>query len=83
MSGTYGDLPRDDLATVATTTFLAVRERAPDELVTALLEALYGDPALTKEFGLLARRRAADWRMLDLHPAARRYFDAFGTGSKR
>ncbi len=78
-----GSLSSGGVPTVGTTAFLSTRLRAPAELVTAVLEALYRDgqepgedpidasPAIV---GLIPRHRAAEWQGLAFHPAARRFF---------
>ena len=67
-------VPSQDLPTVATTTFLAVHERASYRLVRELLQTLYEDSDLVEEFDLISRREAAEWRVFDFHPAAKQYF---------
>ncbi|TWT54165.1 Serine/threonine-protein kinase PrkC [Rubripirellula amarantea] len=64
----------DTIATVGTTAFLTVRDDAPADLVTAMLEALYADPPPRSD--LIPRRRAAEWQGLAFHPAARRYYQS-------
>lgn len=65
-------IPQTGIPTVGTTAFLAAREDTPSELVTAMLEALYAEPAPC--IGLIPRRRAAEWQGLAFHRAARRFF---------
>lgn len=65
------DLPATGVQTVGTTAFLVSRHDAPDTMVRAALEALYRPPTLT---GLIPAGRAAEWRGLAFHPAARRYY---------
>jgi TRAP transporter TAXI family solute receptor len=67
-------IPPADLPTVATTTFLAVHERASYRLVRELLRTLYEDSHLVTEFNLIPPREAAEWRVFDFHPAAKQYF---------
>ena len=62
------------ISTVGTTAFLAVRDDAPADMVTALLDALYADPPPRGD--LIPRRMAAEWQGLAFHPAARRYYRA-------
>jgi eukaryotic-like serine/threonine-protein kinase len=76
-SATY---PRCKLAeggvlTVATTAFLASRVDAPDILVEKVLECLF-QPEIVEKYGLLTAERAAHWRGLAWHPAARRFFES-------
>ncbi|TWU58231.1 serine/threonine-protein kinase [Rubripirellula reticaptiva] len=66
------ELPPGGIPTVGTTAFLAARDDTPGELVTAMLEALYENPAPC--IGLIPRRRAAEWQGLAFHPAARKYY---------
>ncbi len=66
------DLPGNGIPTVGTTAFLAARDDTPADLVTAMLEALYQEPAPC--IGLIPRRRAAEWQGLAFHPAARVFF---------
>jgi hypothetical protein len=80
--GQYGDLPTENLRTVATTTFLAAEPRAADALVLGALESLYVESDLMTTFRLIPRESVSEWRMLDLHPAARRFFLA-ATGVRR
>ena len=69
-----GPVPPEDVCTLATTTFLAVRRDAPDVLVTKMLEILYGDNTLVKDFGLITAEDAIHWREYALHPAASEFF---------
>ena len=71
--GIYSGLPAGEVATLATTTFLATQANASDQLVEGCLEALY-ESDLASRLELLSAREAADWAVLDLHPAARAYF---------
>ncbi|TWT81795.1 Serine/threonine-protein kinase PrkC [Planctomycetes bacterium CA13] len=73
-AGDYPDvpLPTQGIATVGTTAFLATRENAPSDLITATLEALYQDPPLC--VGLIPRKHAAEWRGLSMHRAARKFY---------
>ncbi|TWU58777.1 Serine/threonine-protein kinase PrkC [Rubripirellula tenax] len=66
------ELPATGIPTVGTTAFLAARDDSPGELVTAMLDALYEDPAPC--YGLISRRHAAEWQGLAFHPAARRFY---------
>ncbi len=65
-------LPPGGIATVGTTAFLAARDNAPSELVTAMLQALYESPEPC--VGLIPRRRAAEWQGLAFHRAARKFY---------
>jgi TRAP transporter TAXI family solute receptor len=67
------------IPTVGTTAFLAAREDTPSELVIAMLNALYAEPAPFKE--LIPRNQAAEWQGLALHRAARHYFSESQTNS--
>ncbi|MCO6456509.1 MAG: TAXI family TRAP transporter solute-binding subunit [Pirellulaceae bacterium] len=67
------DVPGQDIATIATTTFLAVHAEASDRLVRQLLETLY-EGHLVARFDLIPREQAADWSVFHFHPAARRFF---------
>lgn len=69
----HADIPSAGLQTVGTTAFLAARIDTPDVLVTAALEAIYQDPPLIR--GMIPRRYAAEFRGMQLHPAARAFFD--------
>ena len=69
-----GPVPPEDVCTLATTTFLAVRRDAPDVLVTKMLETLYGDNTLVKDFGLITAEDAIHWREYALHPASSEFF---------
>jgi len=69
-----GPVPPEDVCTLATTTFLAVRRDAPNVLVTKMLETLYGDNTLVKDFGLITAEDAIHWREYALHPAASEFF---------
>ena len=73
-AGTYPGLAPGDVATLATTTFLATDHRASDRLVAATLEALYDGP-LVAELELMPVDQAARWQLLDLHRAARKFFE--------
>jgi TRAP transporter TAXI family solute receptor len=66
------------IPTVGTTAFLAAREDTPSELVVAVLNALYAEPAPFKE--LIPRHQAAEWQV-DFHRAARHYFSESQTNS--
>lgn len=66
-------LPEESLETVGMTAFLATRLDTPDILVNAALEAIYADPPLIK--GLIPRRGASEYLGMQLHPAARLFFD--------
>jgi TRAP transporter TAXI family solute receptor len=80
--GTYspatgtGAVPREDIETLATTSFLAAEKNASPQLVTRVLEALYYDSNLVVALDLLSLGEAAEWRMLNLHPTAREFFRA-------
>lgn len=67
-------VPNADIRTVATTTFLAVKRNAPDLLVTKTLEALYVRSNLVASFRLIPRAEVAQWKTIELHPAARKFF---------
>jgi hypothetical protein len=60
--------------TLATATFLTVRRDAPDVLVCKMLETLYGENTLVKDFGLITADEATHWREFALHPAASEFF---------
>lgn len=70
-------IPEENVRTVATIMFLAVRRDAPDVLVTTLLETLYSDPEMPERLGIISARKAAQASEFDLHPAARRFFQAW------
>ncbi|MEM1450388.1 MAG: serine/threonine-protein kinase [Planctomycetota bacterium] len=74
--GDYAGLPPGDVPTISTTTFLATTPRASNRLVTETLEALYGG-SLDETLDLLTPEEAAEWQMVDLHPAARAFFAPF------
>lgn len=69
-------IPETKIRTVATILCLAVRRDAADVLVTTLLKALYADPAIAERLGIISARQAARGSEFNLHPAARRYFQA-------
>ncbi len=69
-------IPEENIRTVATIMFLAVRRDAADALVTTLLEALYSDPAMAEKLGIIPVHHAAQGSEFNLHPAARRFFQA-------
>ncbi|WP_182867875.1 serine/threonine-protein kinase [Stieleria mannarensis] len=75
------DIPDEGLATVGTTAFLVTRRDAPSALVQTTLELLYQPPRLFPD--LIPRERAAEWQGLDLHHAARRYFESLDAGGNR
>ncbi len=60
------------ISTVATTAFLAARSDASNRLVEAALESMYRDSPIE---GILPAHRAAQWKGLPWHRAARAYFD--------
>ncbi|MEM9828785.1 MAG: serine/threonine-protein kinase, partial [Planctomycetota bacterium] len=64
-------IPESGVATVGTTAFLAARVNAPGELIRATLETLY-EQAWSDD--MIPKRIAAEWRGLDFHPEARRFF---------
>ncbi|MGI9474214.1 MAG: TAXI family TRAP transporter solute-binding subunit, partial [Rubripirellula sp.] len=66
-----GTLP-SNVRTVGTTALLATRKDAPDKLVTACLESLYGSPPVCT--GLISRDQASEWRASTWHKAAREFF---------
>ncbi len=70
-------IPAEDVHTVATTTFLVVHRDASSEFVRIVLDTLYADAELAREFGLASRQEAAGWPMLPLHPAAEEFFRKF------
>ncbi|MEM9379187.1 MAG: serine/threonine-protein kinase [Planctomycetota bacterium] len=74
--GDYAGLPAGEVPTISTTTFLATSPRASDRLVTEALEALYGG-SLDETLDLLTPEEAAEWQMVDLHPAARAFYAPF------
>jgi len=69
-------IPEEKVRTLNTIMFLAVRRDAADVLVTTLLEALYADPALLARLGIISAHQAARGSEFNLHPAARRFFQA-------
>ena len=71
---TLGEVPREDVQTVATTTFLAAHARTSHQMVRLSLETLYLNSDLVTKHGLFSRRDAAQWRLLGLHPVAREFF---------
>ncbi len=72
------EVPAKDVRTVATTTFLVVGDNASSEFVRTVLETLYSDGELEAQFGLVSRKRAAQWPALPLHPAAHEFFQNTG-----
>lgn len=73
---TGAPIPRNDVHTLATTTFLTVRRDAPDVLVTRMLRSLYGENTLVQDFGLITAEDAVHWREYALHPAASEFFSS-------
>jgi TRAP transporter TAXI family solute receptor len=73
-------IPVQDVRTVATTTFLAVRRDARPRLVTTLLRSLYREPQVLRDFDVLPPSDAARWKEFALHPAALRFFAAYHEG---
>ncbi len=73
-------IPDGGLATVGTTAFLVTRRDAPSALVQTTLELLYQPPRLFVD--LIPKERAAEWQGLDLHHAARGYFESLDIGSR-
>jgi TRAP-type uncharacterized transport system substrate-binding protein len=70
-------IPETNVRTLATiNVFLVVRRDAADEMVEKLLEALYNDPATAERVGIIPGRHAALGNGFNLHPAARRFFQA-------
>lgn len=78
--GQHPACPPEDVRTVATATFLAVRRDATDRLVRLLLRTLYADETLGREFGLITAAEAAHWQEFALHPAAYRFFQGLDSG---
>jgi TRAP transporter TAXI family solute receptor len=68
-------LPEENVHTLATITFLAVRRDAVRPLVTAMLETLYQDSGLIERFDLLTAEESARWRGVPLHAAAHEFFE--------
>lgn len=66
------------ISTVATTAFLAARSDASNRLVEAALESMYRDSPIE---GILPAHRAAQWKGLPWHRAARTYFDKLETSN--
>ncbi len=75
--GTYAGLQSNSggILTVATTAFLASRIDTPDIVVEKALECLF-QPEIVEKYGLLSAERAAHWRGIAWHPAARRFFES-------
>lgn len=67
------DLPPEGFQSVGMTAFLAARMDSPDVLVESALAAIYDEPILFP--GLIPKQKAAEFQGMQLHPAARRYFD--------
>jgi TRAP transporter TAXI family solute receptor len=59
--------------TVGMTAFLAARMDTPNVLVEAALQAIYAEPPLYAN--MIPLRGAAEFQGMQLHPAARRFFD--------
>ncbi|MEL7267518.1 MAG: serine/threonine-protein kinase, partial [Planctomycetota bacterium] len=66
------DILAEGVQTVGTTAFLATRTDTPNRLITATMEALYGQPPLIT--GMISKERAAEYQGWTMHPAARRYY---------
>ena len=66
-------LPKEGIATVGMTAFLAAKSTAPSALVTAALEALYQPPTIAP--GLIPRYQIHEWQGLNFHNAARKFFE--------
>ncbi len=73
-TGDVVPVPAADVRSLATATFLTVRRDAPDVLVRKMLETLYGENTLVKDFGLITADEAVHWREFALHPAASEFF---------
>jgi len=67
------ELPKQGIATVGMTAFLAAKSTAPSALVTAALEALYQPPTIAP--GLIPRHQIHEWQGLNFHSAARKFFE--------
>lgn len=67
------NLPPEGFQSVGMTAFLAARTDTPDVLVLSALDAIYAEPTLFP--GMIPKRGAAEFQGMQLHPAARRYFD--------
>lgn len=67
------NLPPSGFQSVGMTAFLAARMDTPDVLVDAALDAIYSEPLLFP--GMIPKRGAAEFQNMQLHPAARRFFD--------
>ncbi len=61
------------IASLATTAFLAARSDAPSRLIEVALQSLYEDGTAIP--GILSADRAAHWKGLPWHPAARAFFE--------
>ncbi len=70
-------IPAEDVHTVASTTFLAVRADASGLLVASVLQALYDNPMEHAIPTLVNRAEAAEWNNLSMHPAAHNFFQPF------
>lgn len=70
---TIGSMPDTGIESVGMTAFLATRTDTPAILVTAALNAIYADPPIIR--GMIPRRGADEYLGMQLHPAARIYFD--------
>ena len=69
-------IPPSGISTVGTTAYLAARQDAPADLITASLNSLYNEPGLISN--LIPRERAAEFQALKFHPVAAHYFERNG-----
>ncbi len=72
-------VPREDIHTIATTAFLAVREDASDLLVSKVLDAIYQNDlsADDKLPTLMSYNDAYQWQVYPMHMASKQYFNPY------
>jgi len=75
MPSDYKGMIPSSLQTIATPAFLSARTDTSSRLVEECLRAIYASKLPID--GLIPAERAAHWQGLPMHPAARKYFDAY------
>lgn len=72
----HSNLPETGIATVATTAYLAATNETPAILVQTVLKHLF-TPEMIAATGIVSAERAAHWKGLVWHPAAREFFQSY------
>jgi len=78
--GLYGNnqmIPQEDLRTIGTVAFLAVGENTSNKLVEGVLKSIYETDLKWKFPGLIGKKKAGQWPLLPIHPAAKKYFNPY------